>query len=286
MAELVKIFNQNHWRMMRDRAATSFEAYDFMKQKAAEILADRMADIQRPFERVLDYGCHTGQLSKVLDNIPAVFQLDNSFSMISNAQGMRVLSDPERLPFVLHSMDAVVSALYLHWVNDLPGVLVQLRQLLKPDGLLLACMFGGETLTELRQTVATVAAEQGSAMTPRVAPMVDIRDAGSLLQRTGYALPVVDSERVMVTYPDAWALMRDLRGMAETNILEQRSPSFSLRAYMEALAETYHRLFALEDGRIPATFDLITLTAWTPHASQQKPLPRGSGTISFSDALR
>ena len=183
------------------------------------------------------------------------------------AHGAKLAADEEWLPFAPQSLDAVVSALTLHWANDLPGVLVQLRHALKPDGLLLAAMIGGDSLKELRQAMAAAASQQDDGLAPRIAPMVDIRDAGALLQRAGFALPVADSEIIHVTYAHALELMRDLRGMGETNMLLQRPRHFTGRRRLMAIAEAYQHLYAGADGRIPATFELITLTGWAPPVS-------------------
>jgi SAM-dependent methyltransferase len=179
----------------------------------------------------------------------------------------------------------VLSTLELHWTNDLPGALLQLRQVLKPDGLLLASLFGGETLAQLRRALMEAElAEEGGAG-PRVSPFADVRDLGQLLQRAGFALPVVDSDTITVTYADALALMRDLRAMGESNAVRERRRGFSRRATLFGAARRYAELFAGPDGRIPASFEIITLTAWAPHESQQRPLRPGSAATRLAAAL-
>lgn len=184
------------------------------------------------------------------------------------------------------SLDLAVSVLALQFANDLPGVLAQIRRALKPDGLLLGAMAGGDTLTELRQSFAAAEAEIEGGISPRVAPVVDLRDVGALLQRAGFALPVCDVERIVVRYADAFALMQDLRAMGATNILVERRRKPTRRATMLRMAQIYSERFADDDGRIRATFDVIWLLGWVPHESQQKPLKPGSAKASLADAVR
>lgn len=197
----------------------------------------------------------------------------------------RVLVDLEALPFADASLDLVVSGLTLHCVNDLPGTLVQIRRALKPDGLLLASVLGGQTLTELREAFLLAESELEGGASPRVAPFADVRDYGSLLQRAGFALPVTDTDIVTVTYSSPLALMQDLRGMGATNILAARRRAPLRRATLMRACELYIERHGRPDGRIPATFEIITLTGWAPHESQQKPLRPGSAQARLADAL-
>jgi SAM-dependent methyltransferase len=192
----------------------------------------------------------------------------------------------EILPLQPESLDLVVSALAFQFVNDLPGVLSQIRRALRPDGLLLAAMLGGDTLTELRQCFAAAEAECEGGVSPRVAPFADLRDVGALLQRAGFALPVTDVDRVVVRYDSAFALMHDLRNMGATNILAERRRTLTRRATMLRMAQIYGERFADSDGRIRATFDVIWLSGWAPHPSQQKPLQPGSAKSSLAEAVR
>jgi SAM-dependent methyltransferase len=192
----------------------------------------------------------------------------------------------EVLPLQLESLDLVVSALAFQFVNDLPGVLSQIRRALRPDGLLLAAMLGGDTLTELRQCFAAAEAECEGGVSPRVAPFADLRDVGALLQRAGFALPVTDVDRVVVRYDSAFALMHDLRSMGATNVLAERRRAPTRRATMLRMAQIYGERFADSDGRIRATFDLIWLSGWAPHPSQQKPLQPGSAKASLAEAVK
>jgi SAM-dependent methyltransferase len=197
-----------------------------------------------------------------------------------------VVAAPDILPFGDASRDLVVSALGLQFVDDLPGVFVQVRRALKPDGLFLAALAGGDTLTELRQAFAEAESEIDGGLSPRVAPFADVRDIGALLQRAGFALPVTDTDRVVVRYGDVFALMRDLRAMGATNPLVDRRRVPLKRRMLLRMAEIYHDRFADPDGRIRATFQIITLSGWAPHESQQKPLKPGSAKARLADALK
>jgi SAM-dependent methyltransferase len=194
--------------------------------------------------------------------------------------------EQETLPFPPESLDLAVSGLALQFVNDLPGVLAQIRRALKPDGLLLAAMIGGETLTELRQSFAAAEAECEGGVSPRVAPFADLRDVGALLQRADFALPVTDVDRIVVRYDSAFALMLDLRRMGATNILVERRRTPTRRATMLRMAQIYGERFADPDGRIRATFDVIWLSGWAPHDSQQQPLKPGSAKASLAEAVK
>jgi SAM-dependent methyltransferase len=196
-----------------------------------------------------------------------------------------VIADEELLPFRAESLDLVISALALQFTGDLPGTLVQVRRALKPDGLFLASFLGGDTLSELRASFAAAEAELTGGASPRVAPFAELRAVGGLLQRTGFALPVIDEERVVVRYADAIALMRDLRAMGASNALVERERRPLRRSVLIRAAEIYGERFADGDGRIRATFDVISLSGWAPHESQQKPLRPGSARTRLADAL-
>ena len=195
-------------------------------------------------------------------------------------------SEAEPLALAPASIDLVVSALALQFVNDLPGVMAQVRRALKPDGLFLAAIIGGDTLTELRQSFAAAEAEVEGGVSPRVAPFADLRDLGSLLQRAGFALPVTDVDRIVVRYDNAFVLMQDLRRMGATNVLNERRRAPSRRATFVRMAQIYAERFADADGRIRATFDIVWLSGWAPHESQQKPLKPGSAKMSLADAVK
>ena len=199
---------------------------------------------------------------------------------------LAVVADEEALPFRDASLDLVVSALALQFVNDLPGTLIQIRRALKPDGLFLAAMIGGDSLAELREAFAAAEAEVEGGVSPRVAPFADLRDLGALLQRAGFALPVTDVDRLTVRYASPLALMHDLRRMGAGNALTERRRTPLRRATLRRMLEIYAERFADPDGRIRATFEIVWLSGWAPHESQQQPLEPGSAKTRLADALR
>jgi SAM-dependent methyltransferase len=200
-------------------------------------------------------------------------------------KGSRIVADEEMLPFQEGSLDLVVSALALQFVNDLPGTLIQIRRALKPDGLFLGALIGGESLAELRAAFAEAEAEVEGGASPRVAPFADLRDLGALLQRAGFALPVTDIDRVTVRYESPLALMRDLRRMGAGNVLIERRRKPLRRATLRRLFEIYAEKFSDPDGRVRATFEIVWLSGWAPHESQQQPLKPGSARARLADAL-
>ena len=278
-------FDRVQLRRRRDRAAAGFAAHSFLAREVSTRLAERLGDIKRRFPVAVSFGCGADALAG-LNGIERLIQGDISPAMAARAAGpYRVVADEEWLPFAGASLDLVVSALGLHWVNDLPGALIQIRRALRPDGLFLGAMLGGDSLTELRQALVRAESELEGGISPRIAPFADIRDLGALLQRAGFALPVVDSDVINVSYPDALALMRDLRGMGESNVLRERRAGFTRRATLLAAAEHYRDMFGDDSGRIPATFQVLYLAGWCPHESQQQALKPGSGEVSLAAAL-
>jgi SAM-dependent methyltransferase len=281
------LFDRRAWRAHRNRAASG--AVDFLHDEIGERLLDRLDLVNREFAEMLDLGARNGALAGRLARRPGatrVVMTEPATEAIVRVSGERVAADPELAPFRDKSFDLVVSNLVLHWVSDLPGALVQLRRILRPDGLLLATMFGGQTLIELRTALFEAELAEEGGVSPRVSPAIELGDAAALLQRAGYALPVADSETITVTYPDLLALMRDLRGMGETNALSQRRRQFMRRTTFARAALIYAERFAESDGHIPATFEVLYLYGWAPHPSQPTPLPRGSATARLADALR
>lgn len=288
MSNPPQIFNRARVSDHRARASRQKEPADFLLHEMAARLADRLLDVTRTFPLALDLGAHHGLLSGYIQGVAGieqVVQADLSSALIAKASGLRVAADEERLPFADNGFDLVVSLGSLHWVNDLPGALVQIQRALKPDGLFLAMLPGGQTLKELRESFEQAEMQARGGISPRISPFVDVRDAGGLLQRAGFALPVADSEMLTVSYAHPLKLMHDLRGMGESNALAQSSRHFMPCSLMMLAVDHYLRMFADEKGRIPATFELVTLTAWKPHASQQQPARRGSGQINLRDAL-
>jgi SAM-dependent methyltransferase len=281
------IFARALLRRRRARAATGWSRHNFLKARVAEALAERLDDIRRPFPRLLDLGGHGGEVAAALagragGELAVTTDLAPTFLPPS---GLRVAVDEEALPFAPHSFDLVTSALALHNVNDLPGTLLQIRQALRPDGLFLGAMFGAETLTELRQALLQAESEIEGGASPRISPFADLRDAAGLLQRAGFNMPVADIERLTVSYADAFALMRELRGMGETNILHSRRRQPLRRATLLRAAEIYQQRFAGPDGRIRASFSILHLHGWVAHESQQQPLKPGSAKQSLAQAL-
>jgi len=263
------LFDRALLRMRQARARQQGEV-TFLLDRVAEDVADRISAVKRDFADVADVWTPGDVLGDRFKSVRRI-ALD---------------SDSETLPLEPESLDLAVSALAFQFVNDLPGVLAQIRRALRPDGLLLAAMLGGDTLTELRQSFAAAEAECEGGVSPRVAPSADLRDIGHLLQRAGLALPVTDVDRVVVRYDNAFALMRDLRGMGATNILTERRRKPIRRATMLRMVQIYSERFADPDGRIRATFDIVWLSAWAPHESQQKPLRPGSAKASLEAAVK
>ncbi len=290
-ATAMVVFDRALVRRHRDRASASWEAHDFLFRHAADLLVDRLDDVTRSFACALDLGCHDGMVAHhlaTIRRIADVYACDLSGAMARRAVGTGVASvaaDEEMLPFGPASFDLITSNLSLHWTNDLPGALLQARLALKPDGLFIATMLGGDTLVELRRAVMETELALTGGASPRLSPLTDIRDAGALLQRAGFALPVVDVETVTVTYDSLFKLVADLRGMGETNAVVQRNPATPPRRFWPEAAERYHTQFAESDGRIPATFQILTLTGWAPHESQQTALRPGSASARLAGAL-
>ncbi len=267
----------------------------FLLDRVAEDFADRLGVVLRRFEVAADLGTPTAAVRAALARggaIAAMIAVDPTTDTDASPTGigatgaaLRVVADAEALPFADGSFDLVVSGLMLQAVNDLPGVLVQIRRALKPDGLLLAALLGGDTLSELRQSFAAAETERESGMSPRVAPFPDLRDMGALLQRAGFALPVTDADRLTVRYASPVGLLRDLRRMGAANALIERRRVPLRRGTLVRAIEIYADRFADPDGRVRATFEIIWLSGWAPHQSQQQPLRPGSAKARLADAL-
>jgi NADH dehydrogenase [ubiquinone] 1 alpha subcomplex assembly factor 5 len=282
------MFDRRAWRAHRDRAARG-GAVDFLHAEVTDRLVDRLDVVNREFAVALDLGARDGALARALAarrGTVRVIAAEPASEFLVRAPGLRVAADPELVPFRDSSFDLVASILALHWTADLPGVLIQVRRALKPDGLLLAAMLGGQTLVELRTVLFEAELDLEGGVSPRVSPAIELADAAALLQRAGFALPVADSETITVTYPDMLALLRDLRGMGETNALAARRRNFLRRATLARAALIYAERFGDGDGRIPASFEVLFLCGWAPHPSQPKPMRRGSATARLADALK
>ena len=272
----------------RRRRAVQLGPVTFLLDRVADEFAERLAAVLRRFDVAADLGTPTDVVRTALTRLPTigtVIRSDAALDATATPEPTRVAADEETLPFREASLDLVVSGLALQFVNDLPGVLVQIRRALKPDGLFLAALLGGETLTELRQSFAAAESEIEGGASPRVAPFADLRELGALLQRAGFALPVTDVDRITVRYDNAFDLMRDLRRMGATNALLARRRTPLRRATLLRMAEIYAERFADSDGRLRATFEIVWLSGWAPHPDQQQPLKPGSATTRLADAL-
>ncbi len=291
LPDSMQVFDRAAVRAHRERAAARWPEHDFLKREVSARLLDRLRDVTRDFALALDLGCHGGTVAELLPDLGKVgglVQCDLSPAMARRAAAHgrpTLVADEEALPFAPRSFDLALSVLDLHWVNDLPGTLLQLRQALAPDGLFLGALLGGESLHELRVALMEAEMELTGGLSPRVSPFAEVRDCGGLLQRAGFALPVVDQDEITVTYADPLALMRELRGMAESNAVRERPRGGARRALFARMAEIYAARFAQPDGRIPLTFQVLYLTAWAPDASQPQPLRPGSAKTRLAEAL-
>jgi SAM-dependent methyltransferase len=285
MSQVQALFDRALLAQRRRRAA-ALGPVTFLIDRVAADLAERLSAVRRTFAVAVDLGTPTDAVRRA---IRAGGSIDTIVATVAEPPadyaGPIVVADEERLPFRDASLDLVVSGLALQFVNDLPGALVQIRRALKPDGLFLAALVGGDTLTELRQAFAAAEAEREGGASPRVAPFADVRAMGALLQRVGFALPVVDVDRVGVRYDSPLRLMHDLRRMGATNVLAERRRAGLRRATLKRLVEIYAERFADPDGRVRASFDVIWLSGWAPHESQQQPLRPGSARTRLAEAL-
>ncbi|MGN6747141.1 MAG: methyltransferase domain-containing protein [Xanthobacteraceae bacterium] len=282
MSESPIVFDRSLHRRRRLRATTLPPA-DFLLDHVAGELADRLGMVLRRFDIAVDLGTPGDAVRASLRKLDVVGTIVGA-DVIARGKPF-VVADEEALPFRDTSLDLVVSGLALHFANDVPGVLAQIRRALKPDGLFVAALFGGETLIELRQAFAEAESEIDGGVSPRVAPFADLRQLGALLQRAGFALPVIDVERVIARYDSAFALMHDLRRMGATNPLVARRRVPLRRKTLMRMAEIYARRFADGDGRIRASFDVVWLSGWAPHPDQQQPLRPGSAKLRLAEAL-
>ncbi len=272
----------------RRAAGLDWPRHRFLFNEVAERVAERLLDINHSFSLALDLGGRDGAFGEKLitmKKVDRVIRTDLTKATLDNATDATVVADEEFLPFKDNSFDLIGSVLGLHWANDLPGVLSQIARSLKPNGLFLGALFGIESLQELKACLIDAESEIKGGVCPRISPFTEIRDAGSLLQRAGLALPVTDTELITLKYEHPFALMHELRGMGETNALLSRQKHFTPRQILFRAAELYVENFADADGRIPATFQIIYMSGWSPHESQQKPIARGSGKVSLGDYL-
>ena len=282
------IFDRRLTRRRLARAAVE-GAEDFLLTFATEEFVERLATIKRDFGAVLDAGTPLPRLAARLSERlrpPLLIRMSPLAEIVGEASFLRLAGDEENLPFAPESFDLAVSALSLQYLNDLPGALVQLRRVLQPNGLFLGCLLGGQSLYELRTALAVAESELSGGISPRVAPFADVRDMGGLLQRAGFALPVADCEPLTVRYDTLFDLMRELRAMGAANALMARLRKPSTKGFFLRAAQVYADRFADRDGRVRATFEMIFLSGWAPHESQQKPLAPGSARMRLADALK
>jgi len=282
------IFDRHVLRRNWAKASTGFHRYDFLYRHAAQEIGSRLEAIQRSFAVGIDIEARTDVLpASLAARFPGIelIPLVSVSPLELRLPRPHVIGDPEALPFAGGSIDLAVSALALHLVNDLPGTLIQIRRALRPDGLFLAALLGGDTLIELRHAFMLAETETAGGVTPRIFPTADVRDTGALLQRAGFALPVVDSEMLTVTYESPLALMRELKGMGGSNPLASRSRKTLRKDTLAKVTEIYRERFSEANGRVRATFEIIYLSGWAPHESQQKPLKPGSAAHRLADAL-
>ncbi len=277
----ILVFDRPLIRKNRRRASPKFSNHSFLHDWAAREMKGRLYDINRAFPLALEIG-----IKSFFDDTPAD-KIEKLISMNIGGDNTKNLctADEEFLPFANESFDLALGTLNLHTVNDLPGALLQIRKSLKPDGLFLAAMLGGETLHELRQVMTQAEMNIRGGISPRVFPFADKQQMGALLQRAGFNLPVVDSDILSVTYDNVFKLFHDLRHMGEGNAIAARDKTPPGKKFFLEAARLYQEQFAGPDNRITASFEIIFLTGWAPHSSQQKPLRPGSAETSLADAL-
>jgi SAM-dependent methyltransferase len=293
MSDPPLIFDRALHRRRLRRGAKLPESADFLLARAAEDAVERLSTILRDFPLAVDLNAKAGGFATALAADPIALGRVGHLIEAAACQdarppatpGLKLIADDERLPFKPESLNLVVSLLSLHWTNDLVGALIQIRRALKPDGLFLGGFLGGATLNELRQSLLAAEVEITGGAGPRVSPFADGLDAAGLLQRAGFALPVADVDRLTVLYPHPLKLMADLRAMGETNVLIDRPRRPLSRAVLARMCEIYLERFGRSDGRIPATFEIVSLTGWAPHESQPVPLKPGSAKMRLADAL-
>ncbi len=279
------VFDRNLVQKNRQRALSKFNDYDFLFKWSKNQLSERLHDVNREFNKALQIGSRCAFTSSEHIKINEIFTCDLTNKPFTRNAPTYVQASDEFLPFAPNSMDLILSNLNLHSVNDLPGALLQIKNCLKPDGLFLASIMGGETLHELRTVLTNIELELTGGISPRVFPFADKKQMGDLLQRAGFALPVVDSEIITVTYDNIFKLLNDLRGMGENNAIIQRNKTPLSKKFFLRVAQEYHDKYAESDGRIVASFEVIFLLGWSPHESQQKPLRPGSAKHRLADIL-
>ena len=286
----LQLFDRVLLKHRRNRAAGNLSQYSFLAKRAFDDMLDRVESITRDFDHALILGGGP-DLREELARRPAagkigwLAQSDLAPSVAARLGHPALAINEEYLPVADHALDLVLAPMNLHWTNDLPGVLVQINRALKPDGFFAGALFGGASLTELRQSLMTAESELTGGASARVSPLAGTFDMAALLQRAGFAMPVADIDRVTVRYDNVFKLMHDLRGMGETNMLAERSRKPATRALMMRTAEIYAERFADPDGRIRASFEIVHFGGWAPHPDQPRAKRPGSATTRLADAL-
>jgi ubiquinone/menaquinone biosynthesis C-methylase UbiE len=283
-----KIFDKSALVMHRNRASKNIEQYDNLIEQISQNLIERLNEVNMNFQTVLDLGCNTGQLTRMVKsslNPNILISADISEQMLKKFSGNKVVADEEIIPFKNKSFNLVLSTFALNYVNQLPKVLKQILACLKPNGLFIGTVFGEKTLTELKLSILESEIKIKGGASPRIMPMFNIRDIGNLLQQIGYNLTVVDSDLITYQYENFMDLVRALRGMGITNILSKRDKNYLGKKTLEEMGKNYLKKFGNKQNKISATFEILYLTGWSPHYSQQKPLKPGSAEHSLSSIL-
>ncbi|TVY35022.1 Arginine-hydroxylase, mitochondrial [Lachnellula subtilissima] len=312
----LQVFNRNTKYLQKERAASNVERsrqVDYLKDEVAMRLSERLLDINRHFNHVLDLGANSCNIARALTlpdpdidpskttspplstRISHLTAADSSRTLLYRDADLpfnqeinltrQVLDDEERLPFEAETFDAVLSSLSMHWINDLPSQLAQINHVLKPDSPFIAAMFGGDTLYELRTSLQLSDQERRGGVATHVSPLADVRDMGGLLQKAGFKMLTVDVDDIIVDFPDTFSLMRDLQAMGESNAVLGREAGGIQKDVLLANEGIYRELHGNEDGTLPATFRMIYMIGWKEGPNQAKPLPRGSGQINIKDIL-
>ncbi|KAI8612639.1 S-adenosyl-L-methionine-dependent methyltransferase, partial [Chytriomyces sp. MP71] len=287
------VFDRHVKQAQRNAAAvlSHSRSLDYLRNEVADRLVDRLLDIKRRHPKVLDLGSGAGHIAKYvdIDMMDSLVMLDSAEKMLYRDKDAtfqvpieRVHASEELLPFPNDTFDCVMSSMSMHWINDLPGTLIQVRNVLKPDGVFLGAMPGGDTLFELRTALQLAEQERRGGIAPHVSPMAGLSDLGSLLSRAGLGLTTLDTDEIVVRYPSMYELLQDLSDMGEGNAIFNRRTSLH-RDTIDAAAEIYKAVYANEDGSIPATFQILYMIGWKPDPSQPKPLKRGSAEVSLKE---
>lgn len=281
MTNDIIVFDRDIVRQNRNRSVAKLKDHNFLFDWSINQIKKRLSDIKREFPLALQIGCRHDMPDLSSHGVKKIITTD-----IAEQLNPDIQADEEFFPFASNSFDLIYSALNLHTTNDLPGTLIQIKSALKADGLFIATILGGETLYELRDSMNQIELNLTGGIHPHIAPFADMPQMGNLMQRAGFALPVIDSEKITVTYDNALKLMQDLRFMGEGNALKDRKKKFSNYNYFGQVIQDYAQKYSEPDGRIRATFEIIFLLGWAPHESQQKPLKPGSAKNRLSDALK